>query len=171
MADENLASALKNSRTVRTIGEYEVFVRMRLLQEGKAAYERHVDRCLDEDKPIYPLVQLTAMASMEPLREGFNTKLVREARLLLCSYILGLEEKIESFKDLTQIQLYILYGLFRIEDYSGDYFSDLVEVYKILCQLQKSKEPERVRHYVQTVDGVSVVQIVTDSHTSSVEEL
>ena len=114
------------------IEEMGKFLIEALIAEGADAYERHIERRLENRERIYPLHQITAIAAGEPLSRGFNNKIARAARMILCSYILGLPEPLESFKDLEVYQLQLLYGILRSEQYSPYYYADLFIVYEQL---------------------------------------
>jgi len=134
MPEKSIGLDLTKTTMANEIEEMGRFLIDALIAEGIDAYERHVERRLENSAYVYPLHQITAMAAGEPLSRGFDAKTARAARMILCSYILGLSEVIESFKDLKEYQLHLLYGVIRSEEYSPYYYADLLEVYEQLCQ-------------------------------------
>jgi len=136
MPEENMALDLSNisiANEIDNLGEYLIDA---FIAEGEEAYDRHVERRLADRDKIYPLHQLTAIAAGEPLAQGFDHRTARTARMILCSYILGLSEVLDSFKDLEDYQLYLLYGILRSTEYSGLYYADLLNVYNQLSVIQ-----------------------------------
>jgi len=133
MENKSITLDLNMVEMAEIINEGSDYLVDTLILEGQAAYERHVQR--RENQYVYPLAQLVAMNSTRAVKEGFNNKMVKQARLILCSYLLGLPASIESFNDLQDFQLNFLYGIFRSEEYAEIYDQDLIEVYTQLCQI------------------------------------
>lgn len=105
--------------------------------KGREAYKRHVSVRAERTDDPYSLEQMAAIGCTSPLAEGFTTKIVRQARLALCSHILGLKEPMKSFKDLDDFELYVLFGMTRVEMYYGYYSADMWDVYQQCVHLQE----------------------------------
>jgi hypothetical protein len=129
-----------------------------LVSQGVKAYQRHRDRAFENNTDVYGLTQLVAMGSYQPLRESgerYNSGLVRQARMITVSRVLNRKELIESFKELQEHELLLLYGIFRTEGYSEMYEADIMEVYLCLEEMLEQQEQQQEQAVEQEGDSVS----------------